>query len=43
MSRDHFLKGMAGDVMNALLCGAGHNLRKILATLSQSVCQGAAA
>ena len=27
----HFLKGMVGDAMNALLCGAGHNLRKILA------------
>ena len=25
-----FLKGAAGDAMNALLCGAGHNLRKIL-------------
>ncbi len=29
----NFLKGMAGDAMNALLCGAGHNLRKILARL----------
>jgi len=27
----NFLKGMAGDAMNAILCGAGHNLRKILA------------
>jgi len=27
------LKGIAGDAMNALLCGAGHNLRKILARL----------
>jgi transposase, IS5 family len=26
----NFLKGTAGDAMNALLCGAGHNLRKIL-------------
>ena len=26
----NFLKGMAGDAMNAVLCGAGHNLRKIL-------------
>jgi IS5 family transposase len=26
----NFLKGPQGDVMNALLCGAGHNLRKIL-------------
>jgi hypothetical protein len=24
-------KGMVGDAMNALLCGAGHKLRKILA------------
>jgi IS5 family transposase len=29
----NFLKGMEGDAMNALLCGAGHNLRKILAKL----------
>jgi IS5 family transposase len=29
----NFLKGMAGDAINALLCGAGHNLRKILARL----------
>jgi IS5 family transposase len=27
----NFLKGMQGDAMNAFLCGAGHNLRKILA------------
>jgi len=27
----NFLKGTKGDAMNALLCGAGHNLRKILA------------
>ena len=26
----NFLKGTQGDAMNALLCGAGHNLRKIL-------------
>lgn len=26
----NFLKGTLGDAMNALLCGAGHNLRKIL-------------
>lgn len=26
----NFLKGMDGDAINALLCGAGHNLRKIL-------------
>jgi len=24
---------MAGDAINAMLCGAGHNLRKILARL----------
>jgi IS5 family transposase len=29
----NFLKGVAGDAMNALLCGAGHNLRKILRKL----------
>jgi len=29
----NFLKGSVGDAMNALLCGAGHNLRKILARL----------
>ena len=29
----NFLKGAAGDAMNAILCGAGHNLRKILARL----------
>lgn len=29
----NFLKGTVGDAMNALLCGAGHNLRKILNTL----------
>jgi len=26
----NFLKGELGDAMNALLCGAGHNVRKIL-------------
>lgn len=26
----NFLKGMKGDAINAVLCGAGHNLRKIL-------------
>lgn len=30
----NFLKGIAGDAMNALLCGAGHNLRKILRRLA---------
>lgn len=29
----NFLKGVKGDAMNALLCGAGHNLRKILARI----------
>ncbi|BDU75472.1 IS5 family transposase [Mesoterricola sediminis] len=29
----NFLKGMAGDAINAILCGAGHNMRKILARL----------
>ena len=29
----NFLKGMQGDAINAILCGAGHNLRKILARL----------
>jgi len=29
----NFLKGMQGDAMNAILCGAGHNLRKILARI----------
>lgn len=31
--RRKFLKGMADDAINAILCGAGHNLRKILAHL----------
>ncbi|MFI4939290.1 MAG: IS5 family transposase [Burkholderiales bacterium] len=30
----NFLKGTEGDAMNALLCGAGHNLRKILRRLA---------
>ncbi|SDZ14467.1 hypothetical protein [Nitrosomonas sp. Nm33] len=30
----NFLKGTAGDAMNALLCGAGYNLRKILRQLA---------
>ena len=29
----NFLKGVEGDAMNALLCGAGYNLRKILKKL----------
>ena len=34
----NFLKGMKGDAMNALLCGAGHNLRKILARIRAFLC-----
>ena len=30
----NFLRGEAGDAINALLCGAGHNLRKILRQLA---------
>lgn len=30
LGRNH-LKGSRGDAMNALLCGAGHKRRKILA------------
>lgn len=30
----NFLKGIAGDAINALMCGAGHNLRKILRQLA---------
>ena len=30
----NFLKGAAGDAMNALLCGAGHNIRKMLRQLA---------
>ena len=29
----NWLKGMQGDALNAMLCGMGHNLRKILARL----------
>lgn len=29
----NFLKGIEGDAMNALLCSAGHNMRKILKKL----------
>ena len=32
LGRNH-LKGELGDAMNVLLCGAGHNLRKILARI----------
>jgi IS5 family transposase len=30
----NFLKGTIGDAINAILCGAGHNLRKILRKLA---------
>ncbi len=29
----NYLQGVQGDAMNALLCGAGHNMRKILRKL----------
>lgn len=29
----NFLKGMQGDAINALLCGAGPNLKRILVRL----------
>ena len=29
----NFLKGTVGDAQNVILCGAGHNMRKILAHL----------
>lgn len=35
----NFLKGTLGDAMNALLCGAGHNLRKILSQLRRFCAQ----
>ena len=35
-----FLKGAVGDAVNALLCGAGHNLRKILHRLTLWLPQG---
>jgi len=31
--RRNFHKGIKGDAINAVLCGAGHNLRKILARI----------
>jgi IS5 family transposase len=34
----NYLKGMRGDAINALLCGAGHNLRKILARIRALLC-----
>ena len=30
----NFFKGAAGDAINALLCGAGHNTRKMLRQLA---------
>jgi transposase, IS5 family len=30
----NFLKGPQGDAINAILCGAGHNIRKILKRLA---------
>ena len=34
----NFLKGLQGGAMNALLCGAGHNLRKIMARIRALLC-----
>jgi IS5 family transposase len=34
----NWLKGTLGDAMHALLCGAGHNLRMILAHLRVLYC-----
>jgi IS5 family transposase len=34
----NFLKGAEGDAINAILCGAGHNLRKILARIRALLC-----
>jgi len=34
----NFLKGTKGDAINAILCGAGHNLRKILARIRALLC-----
>ena len=33
----NWLKGSFGDALNPILCGAGHNLRKILARLRRSL------
>ena len=30
----NFLKGTEGDAINAILCGAGHNIRKMLRQLA---------
>jgi len=42
LDRNH-LKGSQDDAMSAFLCGAGHNLRKILAKLRQGLYAWAAA
>jgi len=34
----NFLKGMQEDAINAILCGAGHNMRRILAHLRALLC-----
>lgn len=34
----NFLKGALGDMQNVVLCGAGHNIRKILAHLRAFLC-----
>lgn len=34
----NFLKGVVGDAQNVILCGAGHNMRKILAHLRALLC-----
>lgn len=34
----NFLKGVKSDAMNALLCGASHNLRKVLARIRALLC-----
>ena len=39
----NFLKGMKGDALNAVLCGVGHNLRKILARARFGLYEWAAA
>lgn len=34
----NWLKGATGDALHAILCGAGHNLRMILAHLRVLLC-----
>jgi len=34
----NFIKGTQGDAINAILCGAGHNLRKIMARIRALLC-----